>query len=74
MSPQEQRDLTRVRNDVDSIDEMLADIHSTQAEHTARLGGIDGRLDGIDGRLDCMGGQLGSLEVNVAEILRRLPG
>ncbi len=48
------RRLKQLDNDVHSIYELLAVISTTQAQHGARLDGIDGRLDGIDRRLDAM--------------------
>jgi hypothetical protein len=79
MSPQEQRKLDRVSNDVDAIYELLGGIQGGQRDHTLRLerlegrfDAVDGRLDGIDGRLDGIDGHLANLSGNVEEILRRL--
>jgi hypothetical protein len=39
-----------------------------------RLDGLDTRLDGLDTRLDGIQGRLGTVDDNVAEILRRVSG
>lgn len=51
--------VTRLENDTEAIYELIADVRTTQDEHSRRLDGIDGRLDRIEDML--------------AEVVRRLP-
>jgi chromosome segregation ATPase len=62
MSPQEQRKLDRVSNDVDAIYELLSDIQGTQREHGTRLESVDTRLANVDARLESVDTRLANVD------------
>jgi uncharacterized coiled-coil protein SlyX len=55
------------------VDRDLAEIATTQTEHTRRLERIEGKLIAHDGRFDSMDSQLRSLTQLVGQVLERLP-
>jgi uncharacterized coiled-coil protein SlyX len=71
--PQTELRLSRLENDTASLYELIAEISSTQQEHSRRFDAVDQRFDAMDGRFDAMDRRFGSVEATLAEVVRRLP-
>jgi septation ring formation regulator EzrA len=56
----------RLENDTESIDELIAEIRSTQQEHTPRFDIVETRLGALETRFD-------QVDDTLHEVLRRLP-
>ena len=68
------RRVSRLENDTAAIYELLAELKSTQDEHSRRFDSVDARFDSVDARFRGLDTRLGGLEESMAEVLRRLPG
>jgi hypothetical protein len=71
--PQTELRLSRLENDTASLYELIAEISSTQQEHSRRFDAVDQRFDAMDQRFDAMDRRFGSVEATLAEVVRRLP-
>jgi uncharacterized coiled-coil protein SlyX len=85
--PKTELRLSRLENDTASLYELIAEISSTQQEHSRRFDAVDQRFDAVDqrfdavdqrfdamdGRFDAMDRRFGSVEATLAEVVRRLP-
>lgn len=72
--------LARLENDSNSLYDLVAEICTTQQEHTRRFGAIDRRFDAIDGRFDAIDRRFDAVDrrfdsvvATLAEVVRRLP-
>lgn len=71
-SPEIERKVAQLDNDVQSIYEMLSAIQATQGRHTNRFMEMGQKFDQFDGRLSSLEGKLDSLDGKVDQILELL--
>ncbi len=68
------RRVTRLENDTESIDELITEVRSTQAEHTLRFGRIENVLTEVASVQDEQTLRFDRIENTLDEVVRRLTG
>jgi chromosome segregation ATPase len=62
------RDQAWLTTRLDAQDRLLRALSTTQSEHTARFGRVEGRLSGVEGRLSGVEGRLSGVEGRLSRL------